>query len=260
MILEMLYATCGERIFELLDNIPEPNPRLKILIVHQINSQNESVEHFFSERDDVRYFSMFEKGVTKSRNFALTHAIGDIVLFCDDDVVYTNFVEQLIQIYEVNPSISGVTLSYSTPAFGVLPKFKKVSFIHTLSTILSIGTIEVSVRLSSVRSAGATFPEDLGAGTKFFCCDEPVFLSKLIKFGSKIIYFPLTIGLHPDVSSGLGLNSYPALFSRLIAFRYIYGYLFGTLVFYAFCLKNFHKLSPRLLFFSLFSIFIFNPQ
>lgn len=256
----MLYATCGKGIVELLDNIPKPNPRLKILIVHQISSQHESVEHYFKERDDVRYFSMLDKGVTKSRNFALTHAIGDIVLFCDDDVIYTDFIDELIEIYARNPSVSGVTLNYSTPTFGVLPKFKKVSFVHSLSTILSIGTIEVSVRLSSVRTAGATFPEELGAGTKFYCCDEPVFLSKLIKFGSVIIYFPLTVGSHPDISSGLNFNSYPALFSRLIAFRYIYGYIFGTFIFYAFCLKNFHKVSPKLLFLSLFSIFIFKPQ
>ncbi|MCU8073655.1 glycosyltransferase family A protein [Shewanella sp. SM29] len=260
MILEMLYATCGERIFELLDNIPKPNPRLKILIVHQINSQNESVEHFFSERDDVRYFAMFEKGVTKSRNFALIHAIGDIVLFCDDDVVYANFVEKLIGIYESDSSVSGVTLSYTTPTFGRLPKFGNESFIHTLRTILSIGTIEVSVRLSSIRSSAATFPENLGAGSKFYCCDEPVFLSRLIKNGSKIIYSPLDVGMHPDISSGLGLNSYPALFSRLIAFRYIYGYISGTFLFHAFCFKNFYKLSPKLLVHSLFSIFIFNPK
>ncbi len=256
----MLYATYGDRINQLLLNLPESSDKLKIIIVHQVDDVCHNAQHLFSHRSDVKYFMMLDKGVTKSRNFALQQATADIILFCDDDVLYENFFDELIELYEKNPLISGITLNYSTPKYGISSKFKNKPYIHTLRTILSVGTIEVSVRLSSVRTSAAIFPEELGAGAKFYCCDEPVFLSRLIKCGFDMMYFPLSVGVHPDISSGLEINNYHALFSRLIAFRHIYGYFGGTAFFYLFCVKNFYKLSPKLLLISIFSIFNVSPR
>lgn len=252
MILEMLYATHGKRIQDLINNLPQPNPKVKIMIVHQISEAEESAKSLFSHRHDVRYFPMFKQGVTKSRNFALDNAIGDVVLFCDDDVVYEGQLDKLLDLYKHDLSVGCVTGAYATPSRGILNKFASKSFKHTLRTILSVGTIEVSARLSAIKRTGALFPEDLGAGTKFHCCDEPVFLSRLIKGGVMVVYHPFKIGTHPDFSSGLDLNSYGALFSRLIAFRYIYGYLVGTILFYIFCFKKFRSISFSLLLRSFF--------
>lgn len=46
---------------------------------------------------------MNERGVGLSRNNALMRASGDILLFADDDVVYTNdYVEKIVKCFEGN--------------------------------------------------------------------------------------------------------------------------------------------------------------
>lgn len=260
MELEMLYSTYGDRVNQLLLNLPESSDKLKIIIVHQVNDVRHNAQHLFLHRSDVKYFMMLDKGVSKSRNFALQQATGDLILFCDDDVTYSDcFIDSIIDEYIKDSVVDSITFSYSTPTSGVPPKFKSYSYRHKLRSILSVGTIEVSARLAGVKRAGAFFPEDLGAGSKFYCCDEPVFLSRLLKSGLIVEYRPISICTHPDLSSGLSINNYEALMSRLICFRYIYGYFSGSILLSLFAVKNFNRLSLKYLLMSMFSILIFKP-
>lgn len=257
MELEMLYATYGDRVDQLLLNLPESSDKLKIIIVHQVDDVSHNAQHLFSHRSDVKYFMMLDKGVSKSRNFALQQATGDIILFCDDDVTYSDgFIDSIIDEYVKDSEVDSITFSYSTPTSGVLSKFKSYPYRHNLRSILSVGTIEVSARLAGVKRVGAFFPEDLGAGSKFYCCDEPVFLSRLIKSGLVVEYRPISICTHPDISSGLSIDNYEAIMSRLICFRYIYGYLSGSFLFFLFSVKNHRRLSPKYILMSFFSILI----
>lgn len=256
----MLYATYGDRVNQLLLNLPESSDKLKIIIVHQVDDVCHNAQHLFSHRSDVKYFMMLDKGVSKSRNFALQQATGDLILFCDDDVTYSDcFIDSIIDEYVKDSVVDSITFSYSTPTSGVLPRFKSYPYRHKLRSILSVGTIEVSARLAGVKRVGAFFPEDLGAGSKFYCCDEPVFLSRLVKSGLVVEYRPISICTHPDLSSGLSINNYEALMSRLICFRYIYGYISGSILLSLFAVKNFSRLSLKYLLMSMFSILILKP-
>lgn len=260
MKLEMLYATHGDRINQLLLNLPEYNDKLKIMIVHQVDDLSHNMQHLFLHRPDVVYYMMLDKGVSKSRNYALQRASGDIILFCDDDVKYaSDFVDVIIDEYIKREDVGSITFCYYTPISGIQARFKTFSYQHNLRTILSVGTIEVSARIADVRRVGALFPENLGAGSKFYCCDEPVFLSRLIKAGVLVEYRPFAICTHPDISSGLSIDNYHALMSRLICFRYIYGYFMGSALFSVFSVKNYKRLSFRYLLMSFFAIFIVKP-
>lgn len=245
MKLEMIYSTLDERIYNIKNNLPSPHENIVLLIIHQIsnNGKNrintEDIGNIFL-RKDIRYIPIFSTGVTKNRNVGIENAIGDILLFCDDDVKYHHDIYDIITSEYNNNNIDFATFSYSyddndkTPA----PKFKSYSYRHNYKSILSVGTIEITCRREKLISNNISFPEDMGAGTELFICDEPVFLSKLLKNKLIGIYSPKLIGSHPRLSSGSIFNNKNAFLSRLLCFTRIFGNTLGRIMYLIFLIKN----------------------
>jgi glycosyltransferase involved in cell wall biosynthesis len=55
---------------------------------------NQCKENKFETYKNFKIYSYNEIGISNSRNRALEHASGDILLFCDDDVIYDNDYEK----------------------------------------------------------------------------------------------------------------------------------------------------------------------
>lgn len=75
-------------LFETLKNICKiSTPELEILIIEQSNEGTEDVKNWIQENvSDVRYFKIQEVGLPNARNFGISQAKNEILLFCDDDV------------------------------------------------------------------------------------------------------------------------------------------------------------------------------
>ncbi|MCD9508917.1 glycosyltransferase family A protein [Photobacterium phosphoreum] len=244
LTLDMLYSTYSDRIYNLIDKLPDKNNNVRIVIVHQVGKlQYNDVCNFFSDRDDVVYYQSKIHGVARSRNIAISLATSDVVLFCDDDVTYlSNIYDIVINEYE-NSYYDLITFAYQKESVSGIGRFSKDTYDHSMRTIFSVGTIEISCLLSAIKLAKASFPEDLGAGERFYLCDEPVFLSNFIKNKCKVKYTPKSIGCHPFFSSGSNLNTYEACRSRFICFRYIFGGYLCYPIYYLFIIKNIKRIK-----------------
>lgn len=241
----MLYATHDDRLISLIEHLPEAHYNTEIIIIHQTKTSHKYQKYvdFLNNRKDIRYFSSDDKGVTKSRNLAITKSTGDILLFCDDDVIYNSDIQKnIINAYKENTNAGFLTFAYTEDINKIKSKkFKENSFKHTLFTILSIGTIQISCKRIPITNFSIKFPEDMGAGSKYFLCDEPVFLSKFIKSRIDGYYIPISIGYHPKESSGNIFNNKNAFISRLLCFKRIFGNFNGKLLYITYLFKNIKK-------------------
>ncbi|MFP4951214.1 glycosyltransferase family A protein [Providencia hangzhouensis] len=261
MKLDMIYSTFGDCIYSLIDTLPEQHDNVKIIIIHQTNNISfNNITEKFHNRNDIKYIDIKSIGVAKSRNKGIDVSSGDIILFCDDDVIYNKNIYTLItQQYTQNPQTDFITFQYSflghtEPA----PKFKKIIFSHNYRTILSIGTIEITCRREALLKNKIYFPEDMGAGTKYFLCDEPVFLSNFIKNNLNGISVPKIIGSHPVTCSGDIFNDRNAFISRRICFNRIFGKFLGPILYLVFIFKNIKKFNSVKSFMTSLSIIRFN--
>ncbi|MGG4610054.1 glycosyltransferase family 2 protein [Providencia sp. Me31A] len=245
MKLSMLYATYDDRLISLIEHLPEAHYNTEIIIIHQTRAPHEYQKHIdlLNNRKDIRYFSSNDKGVTKSRNLAIAKSTGEILLFCDDDVIYNGDIQKnILNAYRENIHAGFLTFAYTEDIKKIKSKkFKDNSFKHTLLTILSIGTIQISCKKALLTNLSITFPEDMGAGSKYFLCDEPVFLSNFIKSGIDGYYIPISIGYHPVESSGNIFNNKNAFISRLLCFKRIFGKFNGSLLYIIYLFKNIKK-------------------
>lgn len=242
--IDVLFSTYSNRIFSAL-SIIEGKPiagGVFYIVVHQ-DAQPVSDTYLLPlfARGDFIYIHSCGQGVTKSRNIALEASTSDIVLFADDDIELSPDFHKVIR--KAYLEFSG----FVTFQVGVLghdsgdnyrqSKFKPVSFAHTKLTILSVGTIEVTVDRASLLQLSDYFPEDMGAGALYPACDEPVFLAKLLDAGVNGLYVPDEICKHPALSSGLELDG-AFLSARGVAFYRIFGPAVGLVMLFLFMLKR----------------------
>ncbi|WP_370558709.1 glycosyltransferase family 2 protein [Edwardsiella tarda] len=257
MTLDMLFSTYGSKIYNLMDNLPLKKNKVTIIIVHQIthDADYSEIASIMRDREDIIYIPTYTKGVTKSRNIAINNSKSDILLFCDDDVIYRNELYQIVMDAYLESNDDFITFAIEKKGC-IDSKFRDSSHRHSLFSILSIGTIEVSVRRKAIiNNMKLRFPENLGAGSRFFICDEPVFLSRLIKNNKKGKYIPNVICDHPDISSGNDFRNRDGIKARLLCFHYIFGKILGSILYSLFILKNHKKIGFDMMSFSLLKVY-----
>ncbi|SUI75467.1 glycosyltransferase family A protein [Shewanella morhuae] len=246
MILNVLISTYGSRISAVKSVFREQNDNVFYTLVHQCelnNDYSETVRDIMKGRNDITYYPLYNKGLSKSRNKAISVAFGDICLVMDDDVtLVSDFYNIIVKSFNEQPNADAITFQISEhPSGRLLKDYPLKAQSHNLKSILKVGSIEFAFRLKSILKAEIVFPEYLGAGTNLPACEEPVFLSKLIKSGVKIFYQPIIIAHHPMLSSGKVFKVENTLLCRGVAFREIYGKIFGLAAICYFYVRNFDK-------------------
>ncbi|QLE86118.1 glycosyltransferase family 2 protein [Shewanella sp. Scap07] len=248
--LSVLVSTYNARLLMLDSVLLEENPLIHYIIVHQHTDgvdYSNYVSKLNSTRSDVTYIQSFSKGVTKSRNIALSKVESEYGLFMDDDVeLPMDLFSTIIESFKVRPECS--VLTFQAAEIGnvqLLKDYSEKQAIHNRLSILKVGTIEVAFRVSDVRASDVKFPEYLGAGTNLPACDEPVFLARLMSKGLKIGYMPLIIAHHPKLSSGKVFEDESSLVCRGVAFRDIFGNMAAIPMLFLFYLKNRKKFKLR---------------
>ncbi|MDG1733770.1 MAG: glycosyltransferase [Thalassotalea sp.] len=233
MDINILISTYANRISQ-LDTVLLPlQAGIKYCIAHQGYYSHEMPA--FLNRKDISYFPIESLGVTKSRNFLIKKSSGDILYFCDDDITLpSNFYNILVNAHK--QYMADVITFRIEDEYGKLRKnYSANTFERSKLSILSVGTIEISVKASE-SNLNIHFDEEIGAGTDLPCGDEAIYLSKFLHRNKKIIYVPETIAIHPIESSGIATNTMNSR-ARGVTLRRVFQ-IWGVFLLLPFYIKN----------------------
>jgi glycosyltransferase involved in cell wall biosynthesis len=235
-LLTIGYSTLADR----LSNITPP----KVDLPHDvfISIQNpQKMEFNLPTNFDFQYINSEDKGVTKSRNLVLNQVKTKYLLFADDDIAFiSKGIESAVSYLEANPNCD-LVLAQAMDTEGVLRKaYPKKEAKLTRFNSARAGTIEMIVRVDSVRSKGVAFDENFGAGSQNYLGDEYIFITDLLKAGGSATFLPITIAIHPEDSSGSLWGTEPDLRVRARVFQRVFGGL-APFIRAGFYLKNFRK-------------------
>lgn len=141
-----------------------------LLIINQ--TDHEGYEE--SERNGckIRMYSTTQRGLSRSRNMALVHALGDICLFADDDCVMAEGYEKLIEgAFKRHPDAAAIAFNYNDPN----RRSKKAKIIETECIApknKSFSSVSLAFRRSEIQRKGIWFNVNLGAGSGFISAGE----------------------------------------------------------------------------------------
>jgi hypothetical protein len=219
MELTIAISTYGKRIESLRSW--HFDPRILYLVIWQHPSGNAD---WLDSQSNVRVILVQESGVAKSRNIAINLCTTKWLWFMDDDVdipteAIRNLLKNILLCSEQDVLIGSVD-------FGCGSKRKVVTGIHrSVRSLLSIGTIQLICCPGLARKFNCYFPENMGAGSLYPVCDEPVFLARLQRRAKvRFVGCPDVIVNHPPDSSGINYSGRNFLISRAMLFREVFGF------------------------------------
>jgi GT2 family glycosyltransferase len=212
-------------------------PPADFLIINQLINKESS------DYSKLNLFSYKEKGLSKSRNRAIEHCNSDIALISDDDVIYVkNIQEILMKAFEENPEADIITFQIKTPEGKFFKNYKYIPFMHNIKSLMKVSSIEIALKVDSIRKNNIKFDENFGLGSRFPTGEEIIFLTDALKKGLKIKFLPITIAYHKKESSGGNFKNNISLIKAKGAMFYrIFGSK-GYLISLIFALKK-YKLS-----------------
>ena len=152
-------------------------------------------------RPDVTVSRIESRGAAVNRNNAIDCCTADIILFSDDDLIYTP--EQLLQVietFEINPDVDVATFEATHPAGPVYPA-ASCRLGDPLPRGYWVSAYQIACRRQSVGDLRC-HPE-FGAGAPVFTgADDELFLLAAIRRGLHCRFFPVNICTHPNLSTG----------------------------------------------------------
>jgi hypothetical protein len=216
--LTIAYSVLAEGLSRI--TLPAPHADTEILVIVQGEGGSDPV------RDDVRVIRLDSRGVTRSRNEAVRQAAGGILVFGEEDVVFTrDGLDDILAIFDDNPRIA-VVLARAEDETGALRKrYPAYREPATVWNSARVGTIELAVRPAELIRKGVLFDENFGAGSANYLGDEYILVADANRAGLRCEYFPITMAVHPRESSGIGFGSAADARARSRVFDRVFGWL-----------------------------------
>lgn len=156
-----------------------------------INQCKEEKKQTFEEaKRRVEYICTLERGLSKSRNMAISEASAEICILCDNDVEYVEGYETLIlEAFERYPD-ADIIIFYIKRKERMKPVYDYVKDMGYLS-VMKIFSPEIAFRREKILDL--SFHESFGAGSKYSMGEENIFLYDALRAGKKIKYVPVKI-------------------------------------------------------------------
>lgn len=219
MSVQLLISCVDKHIPELVEKLKLESPAI---IVNQCDRDGEEHIQTGAHRVDVYYRK--ERGVGRSRNLALSKADKDICLFSDEDIVYVNGYERLIEAeFAAHPEADGIMFqvevtperkTYQNDAFGRV----------TLMNCGRYPAYSMAFRREKLHATGVRFSLLFGGGAPYSNGEDSLFIRQVIKAGLKIYKSPVCIGEEiPRPSTWFSGYHEKFFFDRGVLYHFLYG-------------------------------------
>jgi glycosyltransferase involved in cell wall biosynthesis len=214
------YSSLAERVA----NIRFPHFSFPHNIVISVQNPN-SIEYSIRDSDrSIKVIESKETGVAKSRNLVIDNSETKYLVFADDDAtIVEDGLAEIVRYLNMHEGCDAV-LGTTVDEHGRLRKrYPKTAGKLHLFNSAKAGTIEMVVRLDSIKRYGIRFDEHFGAGSPNHLGDEYVFISDLIKAGGQGVFLPVILASHPSHSSGSSSGEDQYLMERAKVFERVFG-------------------------------------
>ena len=191
MKLQVLVSTMHQTDHSLLEKM---NIQSDAIVINQCG--HDCIERFTFRGHDILWMSMNERGVGLSRNNALMRASGDILLFADDDVVYTDdYVEKIVMSFENHPKADLIVFNLKSqnpdrPEAIVENEYK----LHWYNS-LKFGACRIAIRQDAIRKANVFYSLLFGGGAKYQSGEDSLFIQQCLRKGLRGYVLQETIGI-----------------------------------------------------------------
>lgn len=176
---QILVSTMKQTDFSLIEKM---NIQTDAIIINQCDHY----KYYEFRRDNftVKWFNVAERGLSRSRNVALSKATADICLLVDDDEILKDGYSDIIsKEFDRNSKVGLIT--FNLESIGNISKRyinkqrKRLYFFN----IMRYGSARIAFRRSLILNRRICFAPNFGAGSEISCGEDSLFLHDCLKKG-----------------------------------------------------------------------------
>lgn len=219
MTLQLLVAAVNKKPRQLAE---EMHINSDAVIVSQCEPY--AYEEFAYRGYQIRYFAMPEKGVGLNRNTSLFHSTADIILFADEDIVYTeDYREKVLSAFEEHPEADMLLFNVNAAPGRETYHIGHYGRVHWYNSG-RYPTYSFAVKRERVIKNNITFSLLFGGGAKYSNGEDSLFLKDCLKSGLKVYHVPCFLGQEIERES-TWFNGYNTkfFFDRGVLYSHLYG-------------------------------------
>ncbi|MDE7359363.1 MAG: glycosyltransferase family 2 protein, partial [Lachnospiraceae bacterium] len=196
MKLEVLVSAVDKNAVELISQM---HIATDAVLVNQCGRY--AYETIEAKGGSVKCFSMPERGVGLSRNTALLHASGDVVLFSDEDIILTSdYAKKIRAAYESLPDADLILFNVEVAPSRRTYWNREIRRI-TYRNYGRYPAYSISGKLNALRRANAHYSLLFGGGAKYSNGEDSLFLRDCLKAGLRIYAHTACIGREQERES-----------------------------------------------------------
>lgn len=150
----------------------------------------EEYAEYPTENGVARMYSTTQRGLTKSRNLAISKSDADVCLLCDDDEIFVDGYEKaILSAYDQLPQADVIIFKMVNRPASFSDEVQLLHFPKTMK----VSSWQISFRRESLLRSGVRFDELMGAGSGNGAEEELKFLTDCEKAKLQIYYVPVEI-------------------------------------------------------------------
>lgn len=208
MILNVLISTIDDGIDKIKVVLLPPRHDVFYIVAHQFTDEKYQTVPYELRRKDVLVSQIPGKGLTKSRNHAVSIATGDICLIADDDVKYAEDSFDIIirTFQEKNPDVALFKIK-TNEGEDEYKNYPQKEYRLNLKNFHSPSSIEIAFKTNKIKGC-VRFDERFGKGSFLIGGEEFFFVRDSIKKNLNVWFYPLYIVNHPLESTDKFLSRF----------------------------------------------------
>lgn len=189
----------------------------------------------------LKYLRLDYPGLSKSRNVGLLNVETKYAYIMDDDVLFeSDKIKKLVDWMESN-RVDIATCQFRFESGSYPKNYNSKPFKHNMLSAAKVSSVEICVSVGRLREKGIRFDERFGLGTDLPSGEEYIFITDCLKAGLNVWFYPVTIGVHPDITSGIDFyTNCRKILAKREMFKRIFGWK-SSMFIYAFWLKKLPK-------------------
>ena len=158
------------------------------VIINQCDEENYKEENICNAL--LRTFSVTDRGLTKSRNLAISKSQADICIICDDDEIFNDGYEKAVSsAYDALPDADIIIFDMVDRPLKWGNSIKRLGYID----LMSVSSWQITFRREKLLASGVLFDENMGAGSGNGAEEEFRFLTQWRKAKLRIYHYPFRL-------------------------------------------------------------------
>lgn len=158
------------------------------VIINQCDEENYKEDNICNAL--LRTFSVTDRGLTKSRNLAISKSQADICIICDDDEIFNEGYEKaVLSAYDALPDADIIIFDMVDRPLKWGNSIKRLGYID----LMSVSSWQITFRREKLLASGVLFDENMGAGSGNGAEEEFRFLTQCRKAKLRIYHYPFRL-------------------------------------------------------------------